>query len=99
MRALGELDPTEAGRPARRLYQLSPVGVQAARRAVGQIGVRRHEENSQGGSECMRGREPTNSVLFPPPPPAPGQRCRVRPDALRPDSPSSIPRIQPPGVA
>jgi DNA-binding PadR family transcriptional regulator len=38
VRVLGELDPKTAGRPPRRLYQLSPAGVQAARRAVGQVG-------------------------------------------------------------
>jgi PadR family transcriptional regulator, regulatory protein PadR len=35
VRALGELDPTQADRRARVLYQLSPVGIQAAREAVG----------------------------------------------------------------
>jgi PadR family transcriptional regulator PadR len=35
VRALGELDPARAGRPAaRRLYRLSPAGIEAARREL-----------------------------------------------------------------
>jgi PadR family transcriptional regulator len=40
IRETEDIDPAEAGRPARRLYQLSPAGLAAARREVAKLDQR-----------------------------------------------------------
>jgi len=54
IREAEDIDPAEAGRPARRLYRLSPAGLAAARREVAELDHRLRSAPSRACRPTMR---------------------------------------------